>query len=209
MCYVLWKGHKINKTNTYLERRIKVLYDSKQVIQYRQCSYLLSAVFVTRLPNVCGTKPFKGGFGRRAVAQYSPKYLGPCRHSLQKRCLRRQLINLAPLRKVRAWGYGLLRLEESLSWLRDANAWTSWDLCQAAWADYHIQRRDTPDQIRAADTTVSRSLPHLLDWYYWAKQQQVFAMNSLNGFQSNIRSLLEDGLVWFLCLMAYQPLLVI
>ena len=33
---------------------------------------------------------------------------------------------------------------------------------QVASADYHIQRRDTPDQISAADNTASRSVPHLL-----------------------------------------------
>ena len=38
------KRHKRNKTNMYLERRIKVIYYSKQVIQCCQCSfcYLLS-----------------------------------------------------------------------------------------------------------------------------------------------------------------------
>ena len=40
-CYVLWKGHKITKTNMYLERKIKVMYYRKQVIQCHQCSYLL------------------------------------------------------------------------------------------------------------------------------------------------------------------------
>ena len=39
--YVLRKGHKINKTNTYVARRIKVIYYRKQVIQCCQCSYLL------------------------------------------------------------------------------------------------------------------------------------------------------------------------
>ena len=38
-CYVLGKGHKINKTNTYLNRRIKVIYFRKQVIQCQQSSF--------------------------------------------------------------------------------------------------------------------------------------------------------------------------
>ena len=32
-CYVLRKGHRINKTNMCLERRINVIYYSKQAIQ--------------------------------------------------------------------------------------------------------------------------------------------------------------------------------
>ena len=60
-----------------------------------------------------------------------------------------------------------LRIEECQSWPRDTNASPSphWHPHQAASADYRIQRRDTPDQVRAADTTAGRSVPHLLDWY--------------------------------------------
>ena len=38
-CYVLGKGHKMNKTNMDLERRIKFIYYCKQVIQYHQCNF--------------------------------------------------------------------------------------------------------------------------------------------------------------------------
>ena len=49
---------------------------------------------------------------------------------------------------------------------RDANARPSRHPHKAASANYRIQRRDTPDQIRAADTTSSRNLPHLFDSGY-------------------------------------------
>ena len=52
--------------------------------------------------------------------------------------LRRQAINLATPRKVSAW--------------RDAPG-----------GSRYVQRRDTPDQIRAADTTAGQNVAHLLD----------------------------------------------
>ena len=36
-----------------------------------------------------------------------------------------------------------------------------------------VQRRHIPDQIRVADTTDGRSVPDQLDWYNWAKSQQL------------------------------------
>ena len=38
-CYVLGKGHKTNMINMYLERKINVIYQGKQVIQCRQDSF--------------------------------------------------------------------------------------------------------------------------------------------------------------------------
>ena len=60
-------------------------------------------------------------------------------------------------------------------------------LRQAASTDYRIQRHDT---------RAGRSVPHLLDWYKWAKQQLLFATNSQSGFQSNVISLLEKSIVY-------------
>ena len=37
--YVLGKGYKIDKSNTYWNKRIKIIYCSKQVIQCHQCSF--------------------------------------------------------------------------------------------------------------------------------------------------------------------------
>ena len=58
-------------------------------------------------------KAFLGGFVRRTVAQTcsaAPKFFEPRRHSPKKR---RQAINLAPPRTVRAWGDGPLKLEDA------------------------------------------------------------------------------------------------
>ena len=105
----------------------------------------------------CGTRPFLRWVqakGRSPDTQTHPeKYIRPHRHSAIKERFRRQAINLAPPRRVRAWGDGLLRLEECQSWPRDANVRPPRHLRQAASADYCIQRHDTPDQIHAADNT--------------------------------------------------------
>ena len=92
---------------------------------------------------------FQKGFGSR---WHSPKKEGP------------QAINQNLPMRVRAKGDGPLGLEVCQPWLRDANARPSQHSHQAASTDYCIQRRDTPDQIRAADTPTGRSVSHLQEF---------------------------------------------
>ena len=55
----------------YLERRIKVIYYRKQVIQYHQCSFYYQTLFVARLTKRASVVQgiFQDGFERRAVTQ--------------------------------------------------------------------------------------------------------------------------------------------
>ena len=66
----------------------------------------------------CGTRLFKGGSGRRGIAQirrHSQKCFRPRRHSLQNGCLRHQAIGLTSPAKVKACGEEPLRLGECQS----------------------------------------------------------------------------------------------
>ena len=107
--YFLRKGHKMNKTNTYLERRIKVIYYRKQVIQYRQCSGICCSPHRT---SKYGTRPFYGESRCRAVAHAHPacskNAFGPVGIPLLGR-LRHRAINPTLLKEVKAWGEGPLR----------------------------------------------------------------------------------------------------
>ena len=67
--------------------------------------------------------------------------------------------------RVRAREDGNLRFEEFQAWPREANARPLWHPRQGVSADYRIQRRNTPDQIRDTNTIGSQCVPHLLDWY--------------------------------------------
>ena len=69
---------------------------------------------------------------------------------------------LSPSKKDLSLWDGPLRLEECQSWQCNANGRPPRHLRQAASADYCIQRRNTPDQIRVADTIAGRSVFHLL-----------------------------------------------
>ena len=94
---------------------------------------------------------FLGVSGSRAIAQTHPTF---------QKMLRapstwvHQTINLAP-----PSANGSLRLEKCQSWPRDVNVRPPRHLRQVASADYCIQRCDTPDQIRATNTTAGRCVP--------------------------------------------------
>ena len=79
---------------------------------------------ICRAPNQtskCSANVFsKMGPGAEPYLRHTQKCLGPCQHSPKKEHLMRQAINLAHPRRFRAWGDGLLRLEESRP--RDVNA---------------------------------------------------------------------------------------
>ena len=75
--------------------------------------------------------------------RHSQKCLGPHWHSSKKGRFRHQAVNLAHTRRIRAWENSPLRLKECQ--------------VQADSTDYHIQRRDTPDQICAVDTMTGRT----------------------------------------------------
>ena len=80
-------------------------------------------------PDECGTRPFQIGPGAGLMprhAQRPPKCLWPRQHSPKKRCLRSQVINLAPPRSVRAWGDGPLRLKDTLRTLGQATSLAFW-----------------------------------------------------------------------------------
>ena len=69
--------------------------------------------------------------------------------------------------------------------LHDVNARPSPQQHQVALTDYRIKRHDTPKQIQAASTTVGQNVPHLLDWYNWAKPQQLCYQRDLSHTSPN------------------------
>ena len=81
------------------------------------------------------TRLFLGGSWHRSVAQTRPAALKMSRHSTKKGPFRRQAINLAPPRRVKAWRDSPLRLEEinrpartPVCWQASVRSkgWSSW-----------------------------------------------------------------------------------
>ena len=70
LCYVFGKGYRMNKTNIYLERRIKVKYYSKQVIECRLYSFFNQLGYLLYVPPTRQVwhKTFLGESRRRVVA---------------------------------------------------------------------------------------------------------------------------------------------
>ena len=70
------------------------------------------------------------------------------------------------------WGSKNVSLDHMM-WMLELTASDSfnWLLYPETW---------TLDQIRATDTTVGRSMPHLLDWHNWKKLQQICYQFDIN-----------------------------
>ena len=93
-----------------MERIIKLIKVPKTLVVPSEC--YLSAVPPTGW--VWHKTFFKVGLGTEPKprrTQHSQKCLEPCQHSPKKGCLKHQVINLTPPRRVKAWGDGPLRLK--------------------------------------------------------------------------------------------------
>ena len=130
--------------------RVKLFWLSKH-----WCWVNDSTVFVLH-PTKCGSRAFKGGSGRRAVAQTrptSPKI--PRAPSAFPEKGAPQTINLTPPKRVKAWE-------------------------TVFWGSRYVQRRDTPDQIRAEVWPIYRiqltetnpSERYNLHYWNWTKDER-------------------------------------
>ena len=115
--------------------------------QHQQNTILAIGICLpTNHPDECGTRPFLRQVRVQGRSPHAPgippNTSGPAGIPLKKGCLRLQVINLTPPRRVKAWG-------------------------TAPWGSWYVQWRDIPDQICAADTTAARSVSHQLDSADW------------------------------------------
>ena len=104
-------------------------------------------------PDDCGTKPFLGGSGRRAVAKTCPKCLGPRRHSYKKAPQapgdKSRLSEEDKSQEGRSPETGRESVLGHLTWMP-----ASRNPCQAASTDSHWSQ-DTPYLIRVLGHTAS------------------------------------------------------
>ena len=105
------------KYNTYQQRKV-----GKPLLVVTTL-YIFPICHSSHRPDECGTKPFLRWVRTQCRSPDTPsgskKYLGPSRHSLKKRCLRRQVINLNPRGglepgETAPWG---LRRTSRMTWM--------------------------------------------------------------------------------------------
>ena len=142
-----------------LERKRNLYITGKQVIHYRKCSFATKRI--CRTPNQTDEYGIKL-FSRRVQTQgHNPDTPGIPQKLPQasgdKPSLSKEGYSL------RGGPPAVRGISQSRP--HDANARPLQHRCQADLADYRIQSLNTPDQIRAVDTTGGRGVPHLLDWY--------------------------------------------